>query len=474
MSSRPLGRLIKTPLGFYFYETNRNEILRISKDLFLLIKCMQEKGKECVSGANPEAMRQYEDLSECGYLSSAHVKQIEHPLSNLSEHLLARGLEKMTLQVTQNCNLRCKYCIYSEVSNLSQRSHNENAMSFETAKNAIDFFWVHSRDKKQVAIGFYGGEPLLEFQLIKDAVSYAKKIFEGKDLSFHITTNATLMTDEMTDFMLNNRFMITYSLDGIKRVQDANRIFPNGKGTYDIVIRNIERAFEQDPRCLKNHSLSMVLSPDLSYADVTGLFKERVLSNLDANINAMEIDNMSVPSSSDYITNYNYDRFLSFVELFRGNGEKYPNKIFARDMLDMTTYDRYIGTNVLPTIAAPGGPCLPGKARLFVDCFGNFYPCEKVNEQKTLQIGPLSAGFDFEQINNLLNIAKITEDLCKGCWAFSLCSSCVKTSFGSCGFSPENRIRSCNQVKQSAINKIMQYIIRFENDEHERLRRISK
>ena len=135
--------------------------------------------------------------SECGYLSSANVKQIEHPLSNLSEHLLARGLEKMTLQVTQNCNLRCKYCIYSEVSNLSQRSHNENAMSFETAKNAIDFFGVHSRDKKQVAIGFYGGEPLLEFQLIKDAVSYAKKIFEGKDLSFHITTNATLMTDEM-------------------------------------------------------------------------------------------------------------------------------------------------------------------------------------------------------------------------------------------------------------------------------------
>ena len=62
MSSRPLGRLIKTPLGFYFYETNRNEILKIIKDLFLLIKCMQEKGKECVSGANPEAMRQYEDL----------------------------------------------------------------------------------------------------------------------------------------------------------------------------------------------------------------------------------------------------------------------------------------------------------------------------------------------------------------------------------------------------------------------------
>lgn len=471
MNSRPLGYLVETPLGFYFYETNRNEILKISKELFILLKLMQEGEQDFISQVSSEALRQYSELCECDYLLSARVERIEHPLSSLSEHLLARGLEKMTLQVTQNCNLRCKYCIYSENSNFSQRTHNEHAMSLETAKKAIDFFWEHSRDKKQVAIGFYGGEPLLEFQLIKNSVAYAKKMFEGKEISFHITTNATLMSDEVIDFMLDNHFLVTYSLDGTKKAQDANRIFPDGKGTYDIVMRNINKAFERDPKCLKSHSLSMVLSPDLSYQDVTDLFKERGLTNLDANLNAMEIDNMTVPSSADYITNYNYDRFLSLVVLFRGDKERYPNKIFARDMQDMMTYDRYIGTNVLPTIAAPGGPCLPGKARLFVDCFGNFYPCEKVDEQVCLQIGSLNSGFDYGQIDKLLNIARITEDSCKKCWAFSLCSSCVKTSIGSCGISPDNRLRSCNRIKRSALNKIMQYIIKFENDEHERLRR---
>ena len=123
------------------------------------------------------------EIADFSVISSDELKDIEDEFSYLEQQgtlntpcdVYAKRkrigeIKALCLHICNDCNLRCKYCIYSEVSNLSQRSHNENAMSFETAKNAIDFFGVHSRDKKQVAIGFYGGEPLLEFQLIKDAV----------------------------------------------------------------------------------------------------------------------------------------------------------------------------------------------------------------------------------------------------------------------------------------------------------------
>ena len=103
-------------------------------------------------------------------------------------------------------------------------------MSLETAKKAILFYREHSRDKDRAIIGFYGGEPLLAFPLIVESVKYAEEIFAGVDISFNITTNATLLTDEIIDFLLDHHFKLTFSLDGPNEVQDKNRIFANGSG----------------------------------------------------------------------------------------------------------------------------------------------------------------------------------------------------------------------------------------------------
>ena len=142
--------------------------------------------------------------------------------------------------MTQNCNFRCKYCVYSGAENSYQRVHSNKVMNWNTARKAIDFLWEHSIDSKDVNIGFYGGEPLLEFDLIKKAIEYSRKKFMGKEISFSMTTNGTLLTEEIIRFLSKNKVQLVISLDGAKEINDENRVFKNGSGTYDRVIRKID------------------------------------------------------------------------------------------------------------------------------------------------------------------------------------------------------------------------------------------
>lgn len=99
-------------------------------------------------------------------------------------------------------------------------------------KKAIDFLKEHSQNAENRHIGFYGGEPLLNFELIERAVEYAKKLF-GEDMSFAITTNATLVNDKIAEYFAKNNFNIIISLDGPQEMHDANRLMVNGTGSFE-------------------------------------------------------------------------------------------------------------------------------------------------------------------------------------------------------------------------------------------------
>ena len=114
-------------------------------------------------------------------------------------------------------------------------------MSVEVAKQAIDFLVKHSENSKEISIGFYGGEPLLEVPLIREVVDYAEGVFSGKKLLFNMTTNATLLNIETAKYLYEKKFNVTISLDGPKATHDSNRIFANSnKGTFDAVMQNLE------------------------------------------------------------------------------------------------------------------------------------------------------------------------------------------------------------------------------------------
>ena len=134
-------------------------------------------------------------------------------------------------------------------------------MTWETAKKAIDFLREHSVDSPEVNIGFYGGEPLLEFPLLKKAVEYSEQQFEGKKLTFNITTNGTLLNDEMIYFFQDHDVSLMISLDGPKEINDKNRVFANGKGTFDTVAKQISRIREIAPQYGAKLQISMVMDP---------------------------------------------------------------------------------------------------------------------------------------------------------------------------------------------------------------------
>lgn len=466
---RPFVLPVQTALGKYFYEVNRNEIVKVNEELFDYIKKVLESDEPELVEAAEAIKEQFADLQECGYLAPKRVERIEHPATSQVENYLSRCIGNLTLQVTQSCNLRCKYCIYSENSNLNQRSHSSNVMSWETAKRAIDFYRDHSIDMDSATIGFYGGEPLLAFPLIKKIVKYSEMVFEGRNIYFGMTTNATLMTEEVIDFMLAHNFKLTFSVDGPKKVHDKNRVFSNGMGSFDIMMKNIQLAFDKDPKKLNESIINMVVGGTQDYKELLPLFNEPALENITVRNSFVEEDNIPQSPSIEYTIEFSYDRFLTLVEYFRGPKNKtYVNKLVEQNIKAFSTDIENFSPRILLPTATPNGACVPGKTRLLVNCFGDFYPCEKVNEGAAMKIGSLDVGFNYDKIKNILNVGQLDSEKCKNCWAITLCGVCARVADTGEVLSKGLRNNACKNFQFTAYGKILGRILAFEDQHHKR------
>ena len=465
---KPLVFLYRTAFGFYFYETSRNEIVKVSQALYEFIQAILAGQGEEEIDASENVKAEYRELRECGYLSPPHVQMVHHPLTEGLDIMLKRKVDKITLQVTQDCNLRCSYCIYSEGSNFGQRTHTHKSMSLSTAKKALDFYRKNSPDTEKVSIGFYGGEPLLKFDLIKDVVAYAEEIFRGKEIIYSITTNATLLNDEVIDFLLNHKFKILISIDGPERVQNKNRRFRDGTGSYQKVMQNVSKMYNKDPDRLGKVTLSMVIDPAQDYNEITTLFYEPVMKNVGLLYSFVEEDAQTLLPSQEYVSEHNYAMFLAFVMHFRNNDKTFPSKLVEQDIIVYKDGINRFKTSILPLASAPSGPCVPGKSKLFVSCTGDLYPCERVNENNCMKIGSLEEGFDLDNIKTILNVSKLNGGKCKTCWAFSLCTVCVKRADDNGRLSEKKMAHACEEARRIAINKIANKVLAFENECHER------
>lgn len=154
-----------------------------------------------------------------------------------SKNQLALGT--LVLNITNNCNLACSYC-YANKGNYDIPG---KVMSFDTAKKSIDLLFESARINKLdlVSICFFGGEPLLEFDLIKSIVGYVKIYHADIKSRFLITTNGTILNIKISNFMIRNSFLVTISLDGNKEVHDKSRKYINGNGSYDRVVSRLSK-----------------------------------------------------------------------------------------------------------------------------------------------------------------------------------------------------------------------------------------
>lgn len=258
------------PIGEYVYERNQNKVYTISKF-----------GYEQGSIQSDNDMQTW--LERRNIDTSNSIETIENPETDELDKLLQTDVAFITLQVTQNCNLRCSYCAYSGA--YYNRTHNKKTMSFAVAKKAVDFLLSHSTASDDISVGFYGGEPLLEFGLIKEVVAYTESVCWGKNVSYAITTNATLLKGEILDFLVEKNFKVMISLDGPKEVHDQNRVFSDGRGSYDIVMRNIANIKKLYPIFYKQVMTNTVLSPDEDYQCVQRYFDtDAVVSELNSRL----------------------------------------------------------------------------------------------------------------------------------------------------------------------------------------------
>ncbi len=452
----PFIHLFKTLGGHYIYDVNRNAIIKTQKSTY---DYLQQKSLKNSINVENDLIKTMKDK---GFLSSKKVKEILHPEDDLLENSLYNKLKMLTLQVTQQCNLRCEYCVYS--GGYLNRGHTNARMSFETAKKGIDFLIHHSMDVERVNVGFYGGEPLLEFELVKKCILYALEISEGKTVTFSMTTNGTLFTREILEFLSLHDVNIAISLDGPREVHDKNRKFAvSGCGTFNKVSKNLEFFRENYPEYFKKVLFNVVLDRKNNFSCIDEFFSTYDIIS-ESIINALNITtNYSqgqIESYEDYDIKMKYEYFKMLLSKINRLDAQYVSKLLFNDYERLKTsfVKERQHTRELPDRAHHGGPCVPGVQRLFMDVNGNFYPCERVSENsEIMRIGHVDTGFDLGKVRKILNIGKLTEKSCKNCWAFRFCTLCAATADDTVELSADKKQSNCNSVRVSQEESLKDY-----------------
>ena len=457
--NKPFIRLLRSPYHFYFFDVNRNQVVRVSKKTYQNLQEWLETGEQ------PRLDRTIVYVLKRGYLSDFHVKEIEHPMTPVVTDLLQTQIHSMVLQLTQECNFRCSYCIYSESHSKLQRVHSDKKMSRETAYRAIDFFAEHTASVNYPRIAFYGGEPLLEFEMMKELTAYARKVFGDREIRFTFTTNGSLLTREVAEFCLDNQIGFLISLDGPEKIHNVNRRFAgNGKGSYETVRKNIDMIYKNYPKLWDGVSANMVIDQQYDFDEITTLFNEEEFASINQFLLSDMDDIYSVEKTvrtTSFRAKEEYHKFAAYIDYLK-NGDYTGKNWFEKDAvmgLKKITSEMK-PQNQLSERSSHSGPCIPGSTKLFVNADGLFFPCERVSEfSDAVCIGDLDHGFDTDKVLHLLNLGKLNGENCKQCWAFTHCTLCARHADDHGKLSGDFKNSFCNRVRYGMERRLMTYIM---------------
>lgn len=441
-------KCLETKRGKYVYDRYANTVFTVSGEEY-------DEFCQIAAGAldqEESSVLKYYQMK--GAFKDFAVEEIVNPASDYICHLLESKTNRITLQVTQQCNLRCAYCVYSGL--YDNRTHSSKSMTFETAKKAIDFLLSHSREENELHISFYGGEPLLEFDLIQQCVGYIHSINESKKITFGMTTNGTLINEKIADFLYNENFMLSISLDGSKEDHDRNRKFSNGKGSFDLILKNLGYILDKYPDYSRKINFLATISPNtdmestIKYFDLSDFFKERqIMYNMMSGVGLKK--EVMYGEEGSLVKKYEYLKVLLAMinKVDKGCLSTVTNQISP----EHKNFYRNIKMHIpLKSRMHHGGPCIPGYQKLFINVEGEFFPCEKVSETACFfSIGNVDKGYDIPQILKIINIGKITEDECKRCWNLRNCKICAARFEIQDEPDKYNKLKVCRDEKNKAI-----------------------
>jgi uncharacterized protein len=340
-------------------------------------------------------------------------------------------------------------------------------MAVETAERALDYFMKRTKDNKKLAVSFYGGEPLLNLNLVKHCINYIETRYYGKKIYYTITTNGTLLDDRAIAFLADKEFELLISLDGPQEIHDARRKFANNEGSYAKIMDNVARIKRLYPEYYQtNVRFNAVLDTGQKFGRVNDFVSGDELLGADKFMLHYAVDDYAGNSfdvDDDFFAERAYELFKHFLAKL---GEISAEKV--SHLFDERVYEIYsccfqnteIEHERIPARFHHSGPCIPGVHRLFVDADGRFYPCERVSElSETALIGDIEKGVMLEQVSRIINPEVSTQTSCRYCWAYRKCTICLAEADDMQDISATETGKRCPRVRSSAEDLLKDYCV---------------
>ncbi len=326
-------------------------------------------------------------------------------------------VKALCLHIAHDCNLKCRYCFAEEGEYHGRRA----LMSYEVGKKALDFLVANSGSRVNLEVDFFGGEPLMNWQVVKDLVAYGRSLEEPnhKRFRFTLTTNGVLLNDDIIDFANREMANIVLSVDGRKEIHDKMRPLAGGQGSYDLVIPKFKKVAES-----RNQTNYYVRG---TFTRFNKDFAADVCHLADLGFEQISVEPVVAPASEDY----------ALVP------EDIPEVLAEYDKLAVEMIRRYKegkGFNFFHfMIDLKGGPCVykrlsgcgSGTEYLAVTPWGDFYPCHQFVGQESFLMGNVDDGITNTDIREQFKACNVySKEKCKNCFAKFYCSGgCAANSY---------------------------------------------
>ncbi|MBQ7828544.1 MAG: thioether cross-link-forming SCIFF peptide maturase [Clostridia bacterium] len=376
-------------------------------------------GKDGITEADiEECYAQIEELRDAGELFAPDTYE---PMAGDLKAKTAGVVKALCLHIAHTCNLNCEYCFASQGKYKGERA----VMSFEVGKRALDFLIENSGSRHNLEVDFFGGEPLMNFDVVKQLVAYARSVEKehGKNFRFTLTTNGLLIDDDVIDFANRECSNVVLSLDGRREIHDRYRVDYNGKGSWDRIVPKFQKLVES--RGGKDYYMRGTFThqnPD---------FLEDIKVMLDLGFNELSMepvvcapgDPSELTADDMKIVMKQYEE-LAALMLERGRAGK-----------PFTFYHYMIDLEGGPCIYKRISGCGSGTEYMAVTPWGDLYPCHQFVGDDKFKLGDIYNGVtNTEAQQCFANCNVYARPECRDCWARLYCSGgCAANAYHSTG-----------------------------------------
>ncbi|MBE6641740.1 MAG: thioether cross-link-forming SCIFF peptide maturase [Ruminococcaceae bacterium] len=365
-----------------------------------------------------ECYAQVEELKENGELFAPDTFE---PMANTLKEKTAGVVKALCLHIAHTCNLNCSYCFASQ-----GKYHGERAvMSFEVGKRALDFLVENSGTRHNLEVDFFGGEPLMNFEVVKQLVAYARSIEKekGKNFRFTLTTNGVLIDDDVIDFANRECSNVVLSLDGRKEIHDRFRVDYAGNGSWEKIVPKFQKLVEA--RGGKDY----YMRGTFTHANPDFLKDLKVMLDLGFNELSMEPVVCAAGDPSE-LTEEDLpivlDQYEKLAELMLEKDAEGNPFTFYHYMIDLS-----------------GGPCIykrisgcgSGTEYMAVTPWGDLYPCHQFVGDEKFKLGDIYSGVTNKEVQGQFAACNVyAHPQCRDCWARLYCSGgCAANAYHATG-----------------------------------------